>query len=70
MYLCENIRGWTTTAPHSSQICQSLLSGASVSPFPSLSFPFSPSLLPSSPLAVHISVCSQELAGLCQTEIR
>lgn len=39
-------------------------------PLPSLSFPFSLSLLPSSLLSVHISVCSQELAGLCQTEIR
>lgn len=47
----------------------SLVFGAPV--FPSLSFPYSPSLLlPSSLLAVHISVCSQELAGLCQTEIR
>lgn len=33
--------------------------------FPSLSL----AVLPSSLLSVHISVCSQELTGLCQTEI-
>lgn len=35
-----------------------------------LSLSFSPSLPQCSFLSVHISVCSQELAGLCQTEIR
>lgn len=39
VYLCEEIRGWTPTAPHSPQIpVRPLFFGASI--FPSLLFPF------------------------------
>lgn len=61
----EEIKRWTTYT------CKIPICPPFLVPLFALFFSFSLSLsvLPSSPLSVHISVCSQELTGPCQTEI-